>query len=348
MRALLHLPSYALTALALALPNAVLAAEPEEVPLYQTFDDWAVGCDNTRQCTALAAEEQSEGGALIVQVTREAGANGALQVTLAANVDPTGAPQLDGQPINSALQKNSEGQFQASGANALAWLGEVRNGTRLSMPVADGPVSASLHGMSAALLLMDSVQGRVGTTGALAKKGERAEKSVPAAVAAPKLAPFPKTQAMADDEAQKLGGLVIKATQQEWNQELEEQQPPEANVYALDSKTALVLIRTSCGAYNCSYALYQTPRALPVKPRPPTIQPLPWQGSDTEVSGSVSYDPLTGVLESFDKGRGIGDCGTHQTWRFNGKAFELRSMEMMATCSGTPSQYWPTMWRSRE
>lgn len=348
MRVLLHLPTYALTALALAVPSAVLAAEPEDVPLYQTFDDWAVGCDNTRRCTALAAEEQTEGAGLIVQVTREAGIDGALQVTLAPNVAPTGAPQLDGQPINSALQKNREGQYQTSGANAQAWLGEVRNGTRLSMPLADGPVSASLQGLNAALLLMDSVQGRVGTPGALAEKGKREEKSVPAAVAAPKLAPFPKTQAMGAEEAQKLGGLVIKATQHEWDQELEEQQPPEASVYALDSKTALVLIRTSCGAYNCAYALYQTPRALPVKPQPPTIQPLPWQGSDSAVSGSVSYDPLTGVLESFDKGRGIGDCGTHQTWRFNGKAFELRSMEMMATCSGTPSQYWPTMWRSQE
>ena len=59
------------------------------------------------------------------------------------------------------------------------------------------------------------------------------------------------------------------------------------------------------------------------------------------------YDPKTRTLSAFAKGRGIGDCGTLQTWAWTGDRFALTEERSMGECAGVPSDMWPVAWRTR-
>ena len=54
----------------------------------------------------------------------------------------------------------------------------------------------------------------------------------------------------------------------------------------------------------------------------------------------------TGQLSSFNKGRGIGDCGSNGQWRWDGERFHLASYAMMGDCRGVTPDLWPVLWRS--
>lgn len=49
-----------------------------------------------------------------------------------------------------------------------------------------------------------------------------------------------------------------------------------------------------------------------------------------------SYDEKKKTLESFNKGRGIGDCGTAGEWRWNGKEFVLARYWIKNDCDEKP------------
>jgi len=49
-----------------------------------------------------------------------------------------------------------------------------------------------------------------------------------------------------------------------------------------------------------------------------------------------SYDEKKKVMESFHKGRGVGDCGTSGNWRWNGKDFVLVRFWSKNDCDGEP------------
>nr|NLU58912.1 DUF1176 domain-containing protein [Pseudomonas sp. BIGb0427] len=93
----------------LALPGAAHAAAAEPVPLYQPLKDWVVGCDNTRQCTALAADTRAD-MPLGIQVMRGAGLDGQLQVTIFSNSSLEAPLQLDGQPLALPFERGSGGR----------------------------------------------------------------------------------------------------------------------------------------------------------------------------------------------------------------------------------------------
>jgi hypothetical protein len=60
-----------------------------------------------------------------------------------------------------------------------------------------------------------------------------------------------------------------------------------------------------------------------------------------------AYDPKTRTLSAFAKGRGIGDCGSAQTWAWTGDRFVLTQESTMGECAGVPSDLWPVAWRTR-
>ncbi len=49
-----------------------------------------------------------------------------------------------------------------------------------------------------------------------------------------------------------------------------------------------------------------------------------------------SYDEKKQTLESFHKGRGVGDCGTSGNWRWDGKEFVLSRFWSKNECDGEP------------
>lgn len=332
----------------LLLPAVTWAAE--EVPLYKDIKNWVVVCDNTRHCTAISAEEDQEHAPLSLRIDRDAGPQGVVQISIAMNGAVTEQPLLDGKPLKATLQRGSgddADNWVASGPQALALIDELRNGARLTMNNKDDEGSTSLDGFTASLLLVDAVQERVGSQGALLKRGNKPDSSVPAAPLAPQLPPFVKARALSEAEQKRIGDAVVKATREDWDAEHDADENPSVSVDPLNESTVLVIIQTSCAAYNCNYALYQTSPDYPEKAELLDVDEFPGEEMADELTGYVEYDADTGVLSSHDKGRGIGDCGADQSWRYDGKGFRPRSFAMMSSCAGNPSP-WPVMWRTRD
>lgn len=334
----------------LALPGAAHAAAAEPVPLYQPLKDWVVGCDNTRQCTALAADTRAD-MPLGIQVMRGAGLDGQLQVTIFSNSSLEAPLQLDGQPLALPLSEAQEDGvvfWHASGEQAMALLKAMRNGARLTSQSNDGELGSSLNGLTASLLLIDSVQGRAGHRSALVRTGDAPDSAVPSAPVLPKLAPFVRPEPMGEAEARRISEVVMTATANDWRDPDADWTPDSAQAYALSKDTALVSFRFGCGAYNCEYALYTTSRAHPEQAKALQLEKIAAQEQWDDFGGSVGYDPDTGVLSSFILARGIGDCGMEQSWRFDGERMRPRSLSRMGSCTGNWPDKWPVLWRTQD
>lgn len=332
------------------------ASAAEQVPLYSNLKDWLVACDNTRQCTAISNAAEHEADATptwSLSVSREAGPEGTLHVGVFSYIEASGQPLLDGQPLQIKLQPGqlTEGSvsevYSAQGADAEALIAELRNGQRLLLPTAYGNAVTSLNGMSAALLLMDSVQGRLGTTTALLRKGNAPASSVPAAPAAPPAPTWQAPTALSDADSKRVLDAVREAMHSDWQPEMYEDGLPEGQAFALSEHEALVILKTGCGAYNCAYSLYQAPIDQPQQARKARIARVPGM-TDLQPNGSVEFDPASGELSSYALGMGMGGCGVTQRWRYDGQGFALTHAAMLGTCIGLDSAYWPVLWRTAE
>jgi hypothetical protein len=330
---------------------AQAAPEPEEVPLYREIKDWVVACDNGRRCQALSARE-SDYSPLRMLLSREAGPDGRLQLHLVYAGQTQYFPLLlDGQLLPDALTNalqllpaEDELILQARDEAARGLLTELRNGDQLRMAVdGDDEAVVSLAGLSAALLLMDSAQGRLETRGALYRPGARGDAEVPPAPPLAKLPAYPGAAPMPADEAARIVQAVLQANR-DAQQEEQMGEAPAGQAYALSASEALVLVRHWCAAYNCEYALHRVQRKPPYQQVELRLEPLPLQGS--EPSGWVDYDPQTGILQYRVKARGVGDCGEAGSWRFDGEGFRVQSYQLMSRCAGSPE--WPTLWRVAE
>ena len=334
---------------ALLLAAGMVQAAPEQVPLYREIKDWVIACDNLRACQALSATQGFDYTPLSLHLQRAAGAQAPLALSLHYAGRGGYAPlQLDGHALSSAgrlrlVDKDGEALLAAEGADAQVVLAELRNGAQLRM-AGDGEHQAvvSLSGLSAALLLMDAVQGRMDTRTALYRSGTRPDSEVPAPPQAPRLRAYPGAAPLSEVEQHDIARHLMAATRNQWFEEGMTDEP-EAEAFALNEREALVIIRTWCAAYNCDFAVYRVSRQSPYVEQDMQIDPLPL-GHDG-LSGWVSYQPQTGELAYLHKGRGIADCGESGSWRFDGERFQLASFSFLNRCAGRNPGEWPQLWR---
>ncbi|GLK61901.1 DUF1176 domain-containing protein [Azotobacter vinelandii] len=335
----------------LLLLGGAAQAAPEPVPLYREIKDWVVACDNLRSCQAISAAAFGFSPLRLV-IGRDAGPRAQPWVRLTYSGQPGHFTlSTDDRPLPDALASllrtgAGEGEpiLHGEGDMARALLAEWRDGEILRLDAEGEEAELSLAGLSAALLLMDSVQGRLDTRGALYRLGERDDREVPEAPPLPLLRPFPGVTPLTDAERQGIPLAVMEATRSEWLEADPESLEPEAEAHALNGQEALVLIQTSCAAYNCSFALYRVARQAPYPRQPLRIEPLPFGGEG--LGGWVNYDEGSGELGYFMKGRGVGDCGDAGSWLFDGERFQLQSARMMQRCAGSPPDDWPELWRA--
>lgn len=336
----------ALLGLAL-LPSLAVAAGPEPVPVYRQIKDWIVGCDNTRACTAVAAAQEDTNSLWLV-VHREAGLNSALSLRVVGGASWDSPPLLDGQPLTASWHKQRDEYqtvLQVDGEAGAALVRQLRNGERLTAASSDGALQASLQGISAALLLIDSVQGRIGHASALVRPGTAADASVPPAPTMAKLPLFTAAPALDPAQATQMRSAVMAKAKADGDV-FDQEGVRSLELQPLDSQHALALISSECGAYNCSYTLYRVGRAAPY-----VVSELPFEAPASEVvdsrlTGYVAFDSNSGELYGFDKGRGIGDCGVNEIWRYDGERMRLLSLAKMDRCAQVSSEYWPVLWRA--
>lgn len=327
----------------------LVQAAPEQVPLYREVKDWVVACDNLRGCQALSAPESFGYTPLSLQLERAAGGQAPLRLSLYdAKQGGYALLRLDGRALSTAdrlhpTENQGETTLVAEGADALAVLAELRNGTHLSMEgEREYEAVVSLNGLSAALLLMDAVQGRLDSRSALYRPGSRPDSEVPAAPRAPHLRAYPGAPSLSEMEQRYIVQQTMAATRSQWLEE-DMSREPEAQAFALNDHEALVIIRTSCAAYNCDFAVYRVDREPPYVERDLRLEAPPLELG--VLSGAVSYNPDTGELGYLYKGRGIADCGDSGSWRFDGERFQLASLSFLGRCAGRSPGEWPELWR---
>lgn len=359
MRSLPLLAAIVLAASALANVGQARAAG---VPLYREFKDWTLACDNVRRCTAVGMRRE-EADSLVAVIQRNAGPNASASVVLTGpGLDADSRLLRDGRALDLDPRRwrwqPAEGDEQENGrwttrdpATVSTFVHALRNGHRVAIAdfESDAPAKdvgdLSLDGLSAALLLMDDVQGRVGTQGAWARSGAAPDARVPGAPALPSLSRSPLPKPLAKQDGVRLAAAVRKA-QAEALDDAGCDAPSNDEAYALTDDDALVLIECMSAAYQEGSLAFRVPRTAPAKAVPLHFDTIPGNAPQ-DMLWLAGYDVASGVLAHHAKGRGLGDCGDDARWQFDGSAFHLLEFRQMQRCGGLLPDDWPWLWRAR-
>lgn len=329
--------------LALLLAAPVWQAPAPQLGPIKSFGDWAVACDNVKRCemTSLMPENGDWADeAPQLAIVREPGPGGGWTAEVMEGASARAVRlRIEGGPEGAGSWQG--GKF--AGADAAAIVAAMVNGkTAIVTDSAGRSGRVSLAGTSAALRFIDAEQGRAGTVTAAVARGARPAAAVPAPRPLPRIsyAPpggSPRTYSAATRAA------IGRQSGCDANYEGMESKP-ETQSHALGGGRTLVLIPCGAGAYNFSSAAYvlgPDGKAAPAR----FDSPPGWvEGEGVASLVNADFDTKTGMLSSHAKGRGLGDCGSSETYVWDGAMFRLVEARAMGECRG--SMNWLTVWRA--
>jgi hypothetical protein len=315
------------------------------------FKDWAVACDNTLSCEAIALEPESfPNDELSLTVSRNA-ATGAAQISLSGFDTKSDRYRIyiDGRFVDSgAISDKGASTIVVTGAEAIKLSRAIAKGSTLLLDDGKGAElgKASLLGSAAALRHIDIVQNRAGGSSALAISGRKAPraKSVPKPVIEAKRITPNNVTPNATTLVNLVEGTACAKERYGVTEDVAH------SLGSMDGKAqALVMISCGSGAYNFSHAVYL---GIEEGAGKWAFKPAKFDhGEDIRtMDGSLqlvvnsTWDPVTQQLTSYAKGRGIGDCGNGETYVWDGAMFRLISAYGMAECRG--SMNWLTLWQA--
>jgi hypothetical protein len=303
-----------------------LALGDETSGLSYFLHDWELACDNTRTCRAVGYQSDSEELSVSVLLTRKAGPN--EPVTGELMIGQYGEnPTLDILPLvfklSLRINERPVGQVTISKSSLVAdftseqvkaLLAALIRNSRIELTSGNGIWRLSDKGATAVLLKMDDFQGRVGTPGALVKKGHKDERAVlpslpvPLVIAKNLPKPLPADQLFAEQNSRALTKAIRVTVNDDDCSELAEAKEESVELTAIRLSETKMLISTRCwmGAYNFGIGFWV------VNSKPP-YQPVLVTTSGSELSDS-------NILASH-KGRGLGDCWHSEDWTWDGKRF---------------------------
>lgn len=327
----------------------VLAQVPRPGAL-ETYKDWTIGCDNRGRCEAVSL--LPEGGdwpdaPVMLAIARDAGA--AAEPEISVSRDGKGRETLsfliDGRKIATATSMDGEATLQGPQASALA-IAMARGGTMEIRSGAKRIGQPSLAGSAAALRYMDARQGRAGTMAALVAAGPLAPNAVRPALAAPVIRRAtipngPQPPALWREELTALGKFTACADEMK-----DASSPPD--VHRLSKTETLVLVPCGAGAYNFT-AVPVIATGIPGR-RTFRFASFDYQPGWSEDAShpmlvNASWSPLTSTLQSYAKGRGLGDCGGSESYVWDGTRFRLTEASAMGACRG--AWHWIRTWTAK-
>lgn len=328
------------------------APSAERTSNQQKFRDWLAVCDNIGTCHAFGPASEGTGW---VRITMTAGPEATPGVVFGfwPENGEFGGPvtaRVDGIAFQARAETGEDDAPVATVApdRARALVDAMAQGTAMALNAGSETVPISLTGAAASLLWIDEHQGRLDTVTALMRKGSRPASTVPAAPPTPRVvaAPAVAQTGYGDQEGQTLPASIeaLPAVVQcradtDFNPDLQKV----ISSARLDANTVLWAVPCGLGAYNFSSAWFTTtPEGL--NPRRVTFPTAAGEPEDQLVN--AAYDPATRVIDAFNKGRGLGDCGMADSWTWTVRGFVLKSSSEMSECWGVPSEYWPASWVS--
>lgn len=313
----------------------------------ETYKDWTIGCDNRNRCEAVSL--LPDGGdwpdtPVMLGIVREAGpaADPEIWVSRDAKGGETLTFLIDGRVIASAPAVDGDASLRGPKAAALA-IAMAKGGTMEIRAGARRIGQPSLAGSAAALRYMDAKQGRAGTAAALIATGPLARSAVRAAPAAPLIhrAAVPQgaePAALWREELAALGSFTGCAD------EMKDATSP-AELHRLSKTETLVLVPCGAGAYNfTSVPVIATGIAGRRTFRFAAFDYQPGWSEDAAhpMLVNASWAPTTSTLQSYAKGRGLGDCGGSESYVWDGSRFRLVEASAMGECRG--AWHWITTW----
>ena len=334
--------------LAMFMLTAAAAVLPKPGEL-KSFEDWAVGCDNVRRCTAVSLMEMESGeNQLTLQIARPGGRSDGATLTI-ANIENRKPGELtlvaDGTvTIGSAALQGDDGPFRLSLSRDMiaklraARTAELRDGSGASLG------GASLRGLVASLLYMDDRQGRAKTETALIASGKLPATNVPL----PPDAPAIWTRTAPKDATFPLSVKDITALQARTGCDAERRGEEGGAAFRLDGRMWLALVPCGMGAYNLMSVPVLVSRGNVA--RRMKVAEFDFAPGFTEPGGppvlvNAEWDASTGRLSSYAKGRGLGDCGSAEEYVWDGRRFRLTSKIAMEECRGVID--WIPVWQAK-
>jgi len=285
--------------------------------------DWEVACDNTLTCRIAGyGKEEDPSGSILLTRDAGPGIEPTGEVTLGDTEDDSEPAEkltlwIDGKPAGDLLAADDNWQMSASQTSAV--IKAVKGSGKVEFKGGSKPFMLSNEGAYAVLLKADDVQGRIGTPGALTKKGNKPESSVAKAVPAPVIQAAKtlsgEPRLLTDPEIAALKTRLLSTVNRNDDDTCDslftsaENIDPETDgptLTPLDDSHALLSALCWRAAYNEGYGYWVIDNQLKGQPVLVTVS-----GSD--------YDK--GEITSEQKGRGIGDCMSQESWVWDGQAF---------------------------
>lgn len=306
----------------------------------QRFESWLATCDENDYCGATAETAAGD----VLRIGRHAMETyWEISFTPAVTMtDPSAVPvrvSVDAETeVFETLEEigpyGAENDYFLLGPKAQAVMDRLAPGTRISFDFEDQDAVAhrgefTLTGLNDALIWIDGQQGRLGA--------ERVAEASPVGLSPPGEPQIPETllaQHAADTECEPMDELV--------NGRDIEVDP------ALDESKGLYFLPCWGAAYNFGWKAYVElfEGQFAVVALPEYSPARGWSATTHLVN--YAYDPEAKTISTFNKGRGMADCGTSGTWQWGEYQFELIEFSAKAECDdGDPGDF-PVVYRREE
>jgi len=324
-------------------------------------DDWQVVCDNTRTCRAAGYASEAlidePASILLTALPKVALPKAQIQFISEVPLDELKPAELWlNNKKYGLLQPNKEDSllYDLSAKQTQALLDHARIATKIEIRAGDNHWQISDTGMSAVLLKLDDVQGRVGMPIALVSKNNPNRQRPKAALPKPTiqkafaysakdnktlapstLAYFQKNiDNWVDINAEQLigskdvmGDCELINPKTETYQRMSEYGSTMLGWDFIPVDDSYMLATHTCwlGAYNFSNGYWLIDNAKPSKPTLIT---------------TAGNDYFDGEISATHKDRGIGDCWNRTAWTWNGETFAKSEESSTGMCRGFAGGAW--------
>lgn len=318
-----------------------------------SHEDWEVVCDNTHTCRMAGYTEYTLDQSyfpISLYFERKAGAKTVIESKIdfadyPENVDEN---RVKTHTFKMFIGKNSfiiDRSKKIPQRTTDAMIGALVKDKKIYFTYGDAyKWEFSQKGSFAAMLKMDEYQKRIGTVGAMFKKGHKNEDKVLQPAPVPVIY-IPRSYSTAESlpkvtlsgRDKKLLEYLISNYYSEGENGVcwmdFEEAKTSMEIYRLDDKTALVSQQCWMAAYNFANGYWLINRKPPFDPRFVT------SASDLGISGGGI------TISHAHKGRGIGDCWSMEAFVWNGEKFVESSSSSTGQCRGFAGGAWdfPTL-----
>lgn len=344
-----------------ALATAATTSAPLPIPTpgdVKVFRDWSAGCDNAGVCQAISLVDDDRSGFKDwggpISIFRTAGPDDILKIRVLVQVASLDRYTIvvDGKTVDTGAMAEGDYPIEIVGEEAKKVATAIARGRKLEVIGSEDAIltQISLTGSTAALRYIDRQQQRANTSTALVAKGRRTfraiQKKVPI-VATNQWAPAKRIPATTE-----IVDLVENSPCKDDRFGVVEDQ-----IFPLGQKDgryrALILMSCGSGAYNFSSAAYigeirgdeKKGASWAFRPATYDLQPA-WGGEGRPpLLVNAHWEENQQILSSYAKGRGIGDCGSAESFVWDGEQFRLVEASGMQECRG--AYEWITTWRAK-